>query len=56
MNFYNTERPGLGYEFAGEVQNTRDRIRTFPEATLVSQSPQMLRPTLPLWSALLGLR
>jgi len=32
VDFYNTERPGLGYEFAQEVQNTLDRIGAFPEA------------------------
>jgi len=29
---YNGERPGLGYEFADEVQRTFDRICRFPEA------------------------
>lgn len=29
---YNGERPGLGFEFAKEVQSAFDRIRSFPEA------------------------
>jgi plasmid stabilization system protein ParE len=32
VDFYNTERPGLGYEFAEEVQDTLDRIAAFPRA------------------------
>lgn len=32
VDFYNDERPGLGYEFAEEVQRTLDRISAFPEA------------------------
>lgn len=32
VDFYNAERPGLGYEFAEEVQHTLDRIAAFPEA------------------------
>ena len=32
VDFYNAERPGLGYELADEVQRTLDRISAFPEA------------------------
>jgi hypothetical protein len=32
VDFYNAERPGLGYELAQEVQRTLDRISAFPEA------------------------
>ena len=32
VDFDNAERPGLGYEFAEEVQRTLDRISAFPEA------------------------
>lgn len=32
VDFYNAERPGLGYEFAEEVQRTLDRISAFPAA------------------------
>lgn len=32
VEHYNGERPGLGYEFAEEVQCTFGRIRSFPEA------------------------
>ena len=29
---YNAERPGLGYEFAKEVQSAFERIGEFPDA------------------------
>lgn len=32
VDHYNEERPGLGYEFAEEVQLALDRVRSFPEA------------------------
>lgn len=32
VDYYNAQSPGLGYEFAAEVQRTFDRIRRFPEA------------------------
>jgi hypothetical protein len=32
VDFYNAERPGLGYELAEEVQRTLARISAFPEA------------------------
>ena len=32
VEYYNGQRPGLGYEFASEVQRTFDRIRSFPTA------------------------
>jgi len=32
VDYYNSERPGLGYEFAEEVRVAFDRIRAFPEA------------------------
>ncbi len=32
VHYYNDECPGLGFEFAAEVQNTIDRIRNNPEA------------------------
>ena len=32
VTYYNEQRPGLGYEFAAEVQNTLGRISAFPEA------------------------
>src|SRR4030065_502122 len=30
--FYNEQCPGLGYEFAAEVNSTFDRIKSFPDA------------------------
>jgi plasmid stabilization system protein ParE len=32
VDYYNAERPGLGYEFAEEVAATFDRIGSFPQA------------------------
>jgi plasmid stabilization system protein ParE len=32
VDFYNAERPDLGYELAAEVQRTLERISAFPEA------------------------
>ncbi len=32
IDHYNTESPGLGYDFADEVQNTLARIQSNPEA------------------------
>lgn len=32
VDHYNGERPGLGYEFADEVNATFERIRSFSEA------------------------
>jgi hypothetical protein len=32
VRFYNGEREGLGYEFAGEVKNALIRMSNFPEA------------------------
>ena len=32
VNYYNRERPGLGYEFLWEVFFAIDRIRQFPKA------------------------
>jgi len=32
VDYYNDQFPGLGYEFAAEVQNTFARIRSFPQA------------------------
>lgn len=32
IDFYNSERAGLGYEFAEEVKDTLNRIAVFPEA------------------------
>jgi plasmid stabilization system protein ParE len=32
VDHYNGERPGLGYEFAEEIQSAFERIRTFPAA------------------------
>ncbi|UWX56842.1 type II toxin-antitoxin system RelE/ParE family toxin [Chlorobaculum sp. MV4-Y] len=32
VDYYNSQSPGLGYEFAAEVQRTFERIRRFPEA------------------------
>lgn len=32
VDHYNEQRPGLGFEFAGEVQRTFERIRHHPEA------------------------
>ncbi len=32
VDYYNTQCPGLGYEFAAEVQQTLTRITEFPEA------------------------
>jgi len=32
VDYYNAQSPGLGYEFAAEVQRTFERIRRFPEA------------------------
>ena len=32
VDYYNTQCPGLGYEFAAEVQQALTRIAEFPEA------------------------
>jgi plasmid stabilization system protein ParE len=32
VDYYNEQCPGLGYEFAAEVKNAFDRIKSFPEA------------------------
>ena len=32
MDYYNGERPGLGYEFLAEVKNAVQRIQKYPEA------------------------
>jgi len=32
VDYYNEQRPGLGFEFAAEVQRTLIRIQRFPEA------------------------
>ncbi|MBM4048013.1 MAG: type II toxin-antitoxin system RelE/ParE family toxin [Planctomycetes bacterium] len=32
VDYYNEQRPGLGYEFAAEVKSTLDRIASFPNA------------------------
>ena len=32
VDYYNEQCPGLGYEFAAEVKNTFERIKSFPEA------------------------
>ena len=32
VDYYNGQCPGLGYEFAAEVQRAFDRIEHFPEA------------------------
>jgi len=32
VDYYNGQCPGLGYEFAADVQRTFERIRSFPEA------------------------
>ena len=30
VDYYNGQCPGLGYEFAADVQRTFERIRSFP--------------------------
>ena len=32
VDYYNEQCPGLGYEFAAEINNTFDRIKSFPDA------------------------
>lgn len=32
VDYYNKERPGLGYEFALEIRNALKRIKAFPDA------------------------
>ena len=32
IDYYNEQCPGLGYEFAAEVKNTFERIKSFPQA------------------------
>ena len=32
MDYYNSERPGLGYELAAKVQKTFEWLGSFPEA------------------------
>jgi len=32
VEYYNDQRPGLGYEFAAEITNTMKRIVDFPKA------------------------
>jgi len=32
VDYYNEQRPGLGFEFAAEVQRTFERVRRLPQA------------------------
>jgi len=32
VRYYNSERPGLGYELAVEVKNSLERIKKYPES------------------------
>jgi plasmid stabilization system protein ParE len=32
VDYYNEQRPGLGYEFAAEIKSTLNRIVAFPDA------------------------
>ncbi len=32
VDYYNEQRPGLGFEFAAEIQRTFERVRRFPQA------------------------
>lgn len=32
VDYYNEQRPGLGFEFALEIKNTFERIASFPQA------------------------
>lgn len=32
VRYYNSERPGLGFEFSNEVRNALTRIKKYPEA------------------------
>ncbi len=32
VEYYNTERPGLGFEFAAEVRNALNRIKKYPDS------------------------
>ena len=32
IDFYNQQRPGLGIEFADEVEQALERVRHYPEA------------------------
>jgi len=32
VDYYNAQRPGLGFEFAAEIRVALDRIAAFPEA------------------------
>jgi hypothetical protein len=38
VDYYNEQRPGLGFEFAAEVQRTFERIRHYTEAWPVFSS------------------
>ena len=38
VDYYNEQRPGLGFEFAAEVQRTFERIRRLPKAWPVFSS------------------
>jgi len=49
VDYYNEQRPGLGFEFAAEVQRTFERIRHHPKAWPVfsSQSRRCLTDRFP---------
>jgi len=49
VDYYNEQRPGLGFEFAAEVQRTFERIRRHPKAWPVfsSQSRRCLTDRFP---------
>ncbi len=38
VDYYNEQRPGLGFEFAAEVQRTFERVRRLPKAWPVFSS------------------
>jgi plasmid stabilization system protein ParE len=44
VEFYNSERAGLGFEFANEVRRTVQRVKEYPEAwTKLSENSRRAR-------------
>jgi hypothetical protein len=48
VSSYETQRPGLGYEFAAEVQRTIERILQYPEAWSLLSRRTRRCPTKPV--------
>ena len=54
VEYYNGERPGLGYEFLWEVFAAVDRIKAFPDAwqAFLAETPQVPGEAFPRWCGL----